>query len=132
MPVDPNRVQAVFLTAVECRDLAARSALLDRECATDVELRRRSTTLKAFSIDMDNPEHIRILEEWMKSYRPDELFDARGQLNSELAELAPTGHRRMSDNPHANRGPLLHELKLTFRRWRRQFPAIFLGWLRGT
>ena len=62
--------------------------------------------------DMDKPEHIRILEEWMKSYRPEELFDAQGRLKPELAELAPKGHRRMSDNPHANGGLLLRDLKM--------------------
>jgi phosphoketolase len=62
--------------------------------------------------DMDKPEHIRILERWMKSYRPEELFDANGRLSLELAELAPKGHRRMSDNPHANGGLLLRELKM--------------------
>ena len=62
--------------------------------------------------DMDKPEHIRILEEWMKSYRPEELFDAQGRLVPELAELPPKGHRRMSDNPHANGGLLLHDLKM--------------------
>ena len=44
--------------------------------------------------DMDKPEHIKILERWMKSYRPEELFDANGKLSHELAELAPKGHRR--------------------------------------
>ena len=62
--------------------------------------------------DMDKPEHVRILERWMKSYRPEELFDAKGKFNPELAELAPKGHRRMSDNPHANGGLLLRELKM--------------------
>src|SRR5260370_9516905 len=62
--------------------------------------------------EMDKPEHIRILEQWMKSYRPEELFDAQGRLKPELAELAPTGHRRMSDNPHANGGLLLRDLKM--------------------
>jgi len=62
--------------------------------------------------DMDTPEHVRILEGWMKSYRPEELFDAAGRLEPELAELAPSGHRRMSDNPHANGGLLLKDLKL--------------------
>src|SRR5947209_11783572 len=62
--------------------------------------------------DMDKPEHIRILEQWMKSYRPEELFDGHGRLIPELADLAPTGHRRMSDNPHANGGLLLRDLKL--------------------
>src|SRR5207253_358848 len=60
----------------------------------------------------DNPEHLRILEEWMRSYRPDELFDEHGRLIRELAELAPSGERRMSANPHANGGVLLHDLDL--------------------
>jgi len=62
--------------------------------------------------DMEKPEHIRILERWMKSYRPEELFDEDGKLAAELAELAPLAHRRMSDNPHANGGLLLKELRL--------------------
>jgi xylulose-5-phosphate/fructose-6-phosphate phosphoketolase len=62
--------------------------------------------------DMDQPEHIKILEGWMKSYRPEELFDANGALKQELAELAPKGHRRMSDNLHANGGLLLKQLRM--------------------
>ena len=62
--------------------------------------------------DMDQPEHLKILEVWMKSYRPEELFDATGKLAPELAELAPKGERRMSANPHANGGLLLRELAL--------------------
>src|SRR6516162_182620 len=62
--------------------------------------------------DMDKPEHIKILEDWMRSYRPEELFDAQGRLKPELAELAPKGHRRMSDNPHANGGLLMRDLKM--------------------
>jgi xylulose-5-phosphate/fructose-6-phosphate phosphoketolase len=62
--------------------------------------------------DMDKPEHIRILEQWMKSYRPEELFDATGRPLPELAELAPAGARRMSANPHANGGALLKDLRL--------------------
>jgi xylulose-5-phosphate/fructose-6-phosphate phosphoketolase len=58
------------------------------------------------------PEHIKILEEWMKSYRAEELFTAEGRLKPELAELAPKGDRRMSANPHANGGILLKDLKL--------------------
>jgi xylulose-5-phosphate/fructose-6-phosphate phosphoketolase len=58
------------------------------------------------------PEHIGILEQWMRSYRPDQLFDGRGRLVAELAELAPTGPRRMSANPHANGGELLVDLRL--------------------
>ena len=59
-----------------------------------------------------NPKHIRILEKWMKSYRPEELFDANGKLSAELSDLAPKGRRRMSDNPHANGGMLLRDLKM--------------------
>src|SRR5262245_32616303 len=59
-----------------------------------------------------NPEHVRLLEEWMKSYRPEELFDSGGQLQPELAELPPRGERRMSANPHANGGLLLRDLCL--------------------
>ncbi|MFW9260109.1 phosphoketolase [Nostoc sp. CALU 546] len=58
------------------------------------------------------PDHLRLLEDWMKSYQPEELFDANGKLIPELAELAPKGHRRMGDNPHANGGILLHDLKM--------------------
>jgi len=56
------------------------------------------------------PEHLRQLEEWMKSYRPEELFDKDGKLIAELAELAPQGTRRMGANPHANGGLLLKDL----------------------
>ncbi|MFI4851654.1 MAG: phosphoketolase [Gimesia chilikensis] len=62
--------------------------------------------------DMDNEDHIHILEQWMKSYRPEELFDDNGRLIPELADLAPVGHHRMSDNPHANGGILLRDLRL--------------------
>src|SRR6266516_2546259 len=54
----------------------------------------------------------RMLEEWMRSYRPDELFDENGRLIPELAELAPTGPRRMGANPHANGGLLLKDLRM--------------------
>jgi len=57
-----------------------------------------------------NPEHLRILEDWMRSYRPAELFDGNGRLKRELAALAPDGARRMSANPHANGGMLLRDL----------------------
>jgi xylulose-5-phosphate/fructose-6-phosphate phosphoketolase len=62
--------------------------------------------------DMDQPGHVAILEQWMKSYRPEELFDAKGALKAELAALAPKGTRRMSANPHANGGLLLRDLRL--------------------
>ncbi len=57
-------------------------------------------------------DRLRALEEWLRSYGPEELFDARGALRPELAELAPTGDRRMSANPHANGGVLLRDLVL--------------------
>jgi xylulose-5-phosphate/fructose-6-phosphate phosphoketolase len=60
----------------------------------------------------NNPEHLRILEQWMHSYRPEELFDEAGALIPELAELPPKGDRRMSANPHTNGGLLLQDLKL--------------------
>jgi xylulose-5-phosphate/fructose-6-phosphate phosphoketolase len=58
------------------------------------------------------PEHLRMLDEWMRSYRPEELFDESGRLIPELAQLAPEGERRMGANPHANGGVLLHELRM--------------------
>ncbi len=57
-----------------------------------------------------NPEHLRQLEEWMRSYKPEELFDETGKLIAELAELAPLGTKRMSANPHTNGGELLKNL----------------------
>jgi xylulose-5-phosphate/fructose-6-phosphate phosphoketolase len=59
-----------------------------------------------------NPEHLRIVEQWMRSYRPEELFDENGTLRSELRTLPPAGERRMSANPHANGGKLRKALKL--------------------
>ena len=58
----------------------------------------------------ENPGHVALLEQWMKSYRPEELFDSSGRLLAELAELAPSGERRMGANPHANGGMLLRDL----------------------
>ena len=57
-----------------------------------------------------HPDHLKILEEWLKSYKPDELFDGNGKLIPELLELAPSSNRRMGANPHANGGLLLKEL----------------------
>ncbi|MGO8857154.1 MAG: phosphoketolase [Steroidobacteraceae bacterium] len=59
-----------------------------------------------------NPEHLAQLETWLRSYRPEELFDSGGRLKSELAALAPTGDRRMGANPHANGGRLLRDLRM--------------------
>jgi xylulose-5-phosphate/fructose-6-phosphate phosphoketolase len=66
----------------------------------------------------ENSEHLRILEAWMRSYRPEELFDESGRLPPELRELAPRGERRMSANPNANGGLLLRDLELPdFRQY---------------
>ena len=54
----------------------------------------------------ENPEHLKLLEQWMRSYRPDELFDERGRLKPEIKAIAPKGNRRMGANPHANGGLL--------------------------
>ena len=63
--------------------------------------------------DVDrNPEHLRILEDWLRSYRPQALFDQGGRLRDDLRRLPPTGDRRMSSNPHANGGLLLKDLRL--------------------
>ena len=59
-----------------------------------------------------NPAHLRQLEEWMRSYRPEELFDGTGRLRAELAALAPRAERRMGANPHANGGLLLRDLRM--------------------
>jgi len=70
------------------------------------------------------PEHLAQLEQWMRSYRPDELFDAEGKLVAELAALPPKGNRRMGANPHANGGLLLHDLLLPdFRDYAVPVPA---------
>ena len=71
-----------------------------------------------------NEEHIKLLEEWMRSYKPEELFDEDGAFRPELAELAPRGIRRMGANPHANGGLLLQDLELPdFRDFAMEVPA---------
>ena len=73
--------------------------------------------------EMDKAAHIAILEQWMRSYRPEELFDETGTLVPELRELAPKGERRMSANPHANGGELLRDLALPdFRAYAVEVP----------
>ena len=73
---------------------------------------------------LENPEHLHQLETWMRSYRPQELFDSEGKLIEELAALAPTGHRRMGANPHANGGEVLVALEMPdFRDYAIKLPA---------
>jgi len=73
-------------------------------------------TWRAHQVPLDkvreNPEHLRQLEEWMRSYKPEELFDEKGKFLAELAEIAPKGRQRMGMNPHANGGLLLQPLKV--------------------
>ena len=75
-------------------------------------------------MDMSQPEHMQQLEEWLRSYHPDQLFDENGRLIPELEELAPVGSRRMGANPHANGGLLLRDLRLPdFRDYGIDVPA---------
>jgi xylulose-5-phosphate/fructose-6-phosphate phosphoketolase len=66
--------------------------------------------------DLKNPAHLKALEDWMLSYKPRELFDDEGKFRDEFAQLAPTGHRRMGSNPHANGGELLQALAMPHYR----------------
>jgi len=71
-----------------------------------------------------HPEHLKMLEDWLLSYRPEELFDEHGRLQAELAELAPKGNRRMGANPHANGGLLLRDLIMPdFRKYAVKVPS---------
>ena len=73
---------------------------------------------------MDKPHHLEILEKWLKSYHPEELFDEKGALIPELKALAPTGDKRIGSNPHANGGKLLHDLRMPdFRQYAVDVPA---------
>jgi xylulose-5-phosphate/fructose-6-phosphate phosphoketolase len=75
-------------------------------------------------VDSQHPDHVKLLESWMKSYRAEELFDDNGTLKAELAELAPKGVRRMGANPHANGGMLLRDLRMPdFRDHAVQVPS---------
>lgn len=71
----------------------------------------------------ENPSHVRVLRQWMESYRPEELFDKDGRLHADLAEMAPRGEFRMGANPHANGGMLLKTLRMPdFRSYAVQVP----------
>ncbi len=85
-------------------------------CPKEIDGKRTEDYWRSHQVPMgemhENPGHVHILEEWMKSYRPEELFEDGGRLRAELAELAPKGTRRMSANPHTNGGLVLRDLKL--------------------
>jgi len=74
--------------------------------------------------DMGKPGHVNILEAWLRGYKPEELFDDRGRLRPEIADLSPQGERRMSANPHTNGGVLLRDLRLPdFRDYAVKVPS---------
>ena len=85
-------------------------------CPEEIDGKRVEDYWRSHQVPMgemqENPAHVKLLEQWMKSYRPEELFDEGGRLRAELAELPPKGERRMSANPHANGGLLLRDLRL--------------------
>jgi xylulose-5-phosphate/fructose-6-phosphate phosphoketolase len=82
---------------------------------TDVDGKKVEDFWRSHQVPIDrvreNPEHLQLLAAWMKSYRPEELFDSNGRLVPELAALAPDGDRRMGANPHANGGLLMRALQ---------------------
>jgi xylulose-5-phosphate/fructose-6-phosphate phosphoketolase len=85
-------------------------------------------TFRAHQVPLSDPaakpEHLKLLEEWLRSYRPQELFDETGRLLAELAALAPEGTRRMGANPHANGGILLRDLRMPdFREYAVDVPV---------
>ncbi len=91
-------------------------------CPKTIDGKRAEDSWRSHQVPMgnvrDNPGYIKILEQWMKSYKPQELFDGDGRFKPELAELAPKGTRRMSANPHANGGLLLRDLRMPdFRKY---------------
>jgi len=85
-------------------------------CPREVDGKQVEDSWRSHQVPMgemhENPDHVRLLEQWMKSYRPEELFDEKGALRAELAALAPHAERRMGANPHANGGLLLKSLRL--------------------
>jgi xylulose-5-phosphate/fructose-6-phosphate phosphoketolase len=86
-----------------------------------------------FSDARTDPEHLAILENWMRSYRPEELFDAQGRPNSHVRALSPHGSRRMSANPHTNGGKLLNDLRMPdFRDFAVPVPHPGTGAVEGT
>ena len=91
-------------------------------CPKEIDGKRAEDSWRSHQVPMgemhEKPAHLKILEQWMKSYKPQELFDANGRFKPEFAEIAPKGQRRMSANPHANGGLLLRDLRLPdFRKY---------------
>ncbi len=97
-------------------------------CPKEIDGKRTEDYWRSHQVPMgemhENPGHVKLLEAWMKSYRPQELFDENNRLRAELAELAPKGERRMSANPHTNGGVRLKDLRLPdFREYAVQVPS---------
>lgn len=85
-------------------------------CPHEVDGKQVEDSWRSHQVPMgqmaSNPEHVELLDSWMRSYKPEESFDASGRLRPELTELAPSGDRRMGANPHANGGSLLKDLRM--------------------
>lgn len=85
-------------------------------CPREVDGQQVEDSWRSHQVPMgqmhENPDHLALLEQWMRSYRPEALFDENGRLREELARLAPDGERRMGANPHANGGMLLKNLRM--------------------
>jgi xylulose-5-phosphate/fructose-6-phosphate phosphoketolase len=97
-------------------------------CPKEIDGKRTEDYWRSHQVPMgemhDSPQHVQLLEQWMKSYRPQELFDDGGRLKPQLAELAPKGTRRMGANPHANGGLLLKDLRMPdFREYEVKTPS---------
>ncbi|MDX1410828.1 MAG: phosphoketolase family protein [Nitrospirales bacterium] len=97
-------------------------------CPKEIDGKRTEGYWRSHQVPMgemhENPAHVRLLEEWMKSYKPTELFNQSGELKPELANLPPKGERRMSANPHANGGLLLKGLRIPdFREYAIKVPS---------
>ena len=93
-----------------------------------VDGKQNEGSFRSHQVPLSNPaatpQHLPLLESWLRSYRPDELFDGLGRLKPELAELAPKGTRRMGANPHANGGMLLRDLRMPdFRAYSADVPT---------
>ena len=85
-------------------------------CPKEIDGKRAEDSWRSHQVPMgemhEKPAHVKILETWMRSYKPEELFDSNGRFKRELADIAPRGERRMSANPHGNGGLLLRDLRM--------------------
>src|SRR5262249_22597768 len=97
-------------------------------CPKEIDGKRTEDYWRSHQVPMggmhENPAHVRVLEQWMKSYKPEQLFEQNGRLKPELADLAPGGPRRMSGNPHPTGGLLPRALRLpAFRDYAVELPS---------